>query len=533
MRWWRRFEWGYVALGLVILGPLLLPGYILTFDMSWTPHLGSSTAGDTTVLYAILRGLALILPSMWAQKLLLLVIWVLAGVGMHRLVHQRFALWPAYAAGLLYVINPFTYTRLMAGQYLVLLGYALLPWLVRVLWRLLERPGWRAAAWAGGWSIAIGLVSIHAVGFMALLSLSMIGAWGWGRWRELPARLGWLAGVAGAWLAVQAFWLVPLALGRSHDARQIASFDPAQFMAFATQGDGLPVPLNTLALQGFWGDPQHRYLLPSATGLWFWLAFAAVAVLVALGIWRACRQRDRLGLALLIAGLVAWILAMGTAWPPGAGLTRWLVAHVPLYQGYREPQKWAALLALLYGYGVAGGVAALQERWHTWVSVALIVPLAWTPMLLWGAAGQLRSADYPPSWYALSQRLAAEHGSFKILALPWHEYLPLSFAGNRTVANPAPAFFGPRIISSDNPELLGVTTDSPKADNRFIEDQILPRTYFVHTIGQTLAAHDIRYILLLKQADWSDYDWLNQQTDLTLAAQTADWKLYEVTEATP
>jgi hypothetical protein len=522
----------YTLLAALILGPLLLPGYVLTFDMSWTPHLPVASVGDNSwPFFAFLKALNIVIPSMALQKLLLLGLFVMAGVGAHKLARPPAGQWAAYLAGILYAVNPFTYTRLMAGQYLVLAGYALLPWFVRALLRLLEQPGWRRAVALVAWAAVIGAVSIHSVGFLALLFITVVLAWAWGRWRQLWATAGWLALVVGAWIVASAYWLVPLVLDRSSAARAIAGFDPSQFAAYATSGRGGGVPLAVLSLQGFWGDTQGQYVLASATGALFWLAFAALMALVIIGLWRGFRTRDRLGVALAIAGFIAWLLAMGIAWAPAAGLTHWLVAHVPFYRGYREPQKWAAVLALAYAYLGALGLRQLRDWLRGWpreaaTIVALLVPLALAPMLLWGAGGQLRSVAYPAGWYDLNRRLSALPPGGVVL-FPWHEYLVLDFAG-RLVANPAPGFFDRPLISSDDPELIGVMPPSGHPASRVVENDVLAGRFFEHNAGSKLAPLGIHYIALLKQADWTDYDWLNHQTDLKLIAKSDSWRLYRV-----
>jgi hypothetical protein len=511
----------YIALALTILAPLLLPGYILTLDMVWTPH----TPG-----------------GMWGQKLLLLAIFVLAGVGAHKLVRERFsgdrpkaapgptATWPAYLAGLIYMINPFVYTRLMAGQYLVLAGYALLPWLARAMWRLLERPDlWRTAA-VVAWAVAIGLVSLHTLAPAAVLAAALVVAAGWGRWDKVRRAAPYLAAAAGAWLLINAFWLVPLLLGRSRQAQTIAGITADQFAAYATTGGVVGVPANVLSLQGFWADPYGRYVLPAATGPLFWAVTALVLALVAAGVWRSVRRHDRLGLALAAAGLIGWVLAMGESWGGVAWLNHALVQHVPFYRGYREPHKWAMLLALAYAYLAAVGVGVVRERLSGWtrdaVSVgALLLPVLWTPMLLWGAAGQLRSAQYPVGWAELNQRLDALPAG-GVVMLPWHQYIALDFAG-RTVANPAPRYFDRPVISSDDPELIGVAHTSPVAANRQVQ-QILNQRFFMTNAGSQFSAAGIRYLVLLKQADWHAYAWLDSQSGLTVLADAPDYRLYEI-----
>ncbi|HSX01876.1 MAG TPA: hypothetical protein VLI05_01025 [Candidatus Saccharimonadia bacterium] len=529
---------GYGLLGLLILGPLLRPGYILALDMSWVPQLRSPAAFTSSwPFYELLWLVGLVLPSMVIQKLVLVACLAVAGVGAYWLV-RRAALLNNEAAGCLagvfYIVNPFVYTRLMAGQYLVLLGYALLPWFVGVLWRLLDRPSWRLAAILAALAAAIGFVSIHDIGLMAVVSLVSAVAVGWGRGRRLWQIASWLGAVAAGWLAANLFWLVPFILGRSPEARQVAGFGADQYVAYATTSDGVGVSFNTLILQGFWDDPHGSYVLPSSRAL-FWVAVALLAVLIILGLWRTVRERDRLGLALTAAGVVGWALAMGVAGPGLLGLlSDWLLRHVPFYEGYREPQKWLALSALAYAYLAGIGLAWALTRLRDWVKeatalAASMLPLAAVPMLLWGAGGQLRSADYPASWYALAQQLAAEPANGRILALPWHEYIGLNFAG-RTVANPAPAFFGPRLVSSDNPELLGARSTTRQPLNDAIETQVLAGSYYVHDAGFKLATLGVSEVILFKQGDWTYYDWLNHQTDLVLVAESSGWKRYRVKE---
>ncbi|HUC20966.1 MAG TPA: hypothetical protein VMR98_05770, partial [Candidatus Polarisedimenticolaceae bacterium] len=150
-------DWfAYSLLALVILGPLLLPGYILNFDMVFAPKLDMPIKVDNLyALNVLLHVLNWLIPSMIIEKLLLFVIFVLAGVGAHRLVlnADRSAWWGAAFAGLLYMVNPFTYAHFMAGQYLVLAGYALLPWFTLSLWRFVNAPGWRSCLKVVAWAL--------------------------------------------------------------------------------------------------------------------------------------------------------------------------------------------------------------------------------------------------------------------------------------------------------------------------------------------------------------------------------------------
>jgi hypothetical protein len=533
--WW---PWAFfIGLTLAILGPLLAPGYILTLDLSWTPHLPApSLTSNTALLWWALRGLAGIIPSWVVEKLLLITIFVTAGIGMYRLAAERAPGWPAYISGTLYVVNPFTYERLMAGQWLVLAGYAVMPGLVWAGVRLLERPGLRRGLVLGVWLSALGLISLHAVAMAVLVLITIIGVQLFTNGpRRLRPAIGWLGLAAGLGLSVNSFWSVPLALHRSPTAVEVASFSTAQFQAFRTASGPAGAPANIFTLQGFWGERTRIVIAPSSVGWSFWLISSLVLAGVGYGLWVSLRRRDRLGLALAISGLVAAILAIGVAWGPLVGLTQFLVDHVPFYRGYREPEKWVAVVALAYAYLIAMGLRPafqkLQGAWRDGVGlVGVIVVVLWIPMMPWGASGQLVSTDYPTGWYAVDARLSAlpgaDPGKPDVLILPWHQYMTLDFA-HRPVANPANGFFARSVVISDDPELPGVLPSSQGMAAQ-IQSQVIDRRFFDSTAGTKLASLGIHYLVLLKVADWQSYAWLDQQAGLSPLVDTPDYTLYLV-----
>ncbi len=88
---------------------------------------------------AVVAVASLALPADIVQKIVLLLIFVLACSGAAALLDSawgtgRGALLPArLAAGVCYAWNPYVADRLLIGQWALLLGYAALPWVVRVL----------------------------------------------------------------------------------------------------------------------------------------------------------------------------------------------------------------------------------------------------------------------------------------------------------------------------------------------------------------------------------------------------------------
>ncbi|HSH56125.1 MAG TPA: hypothetical protein VK983_04870, partial [Candidatus Limnocylindrales bacterium] len=328
---------------------------------------------------------------------------------------------------------------------------------------------------------------------------------------------------------------IPAATGSSRIATDVGSFGQSQLEAFRTQGTiADSVPISALLLSGFWHDAEGRYALPSNLPTW-WPAVVLLGALIVTGIVQVVRGRDGLGIALLVLGVTAWWLAMGVAWGPSAGTTRWLIDHVPFYQGYREPQKWLMLLALAYAYCVAVGTAWLAERlgqksqeYKGYVVVlAALLPLVLVPILPWGAGGQLKAVDYPSDWYTVRQRLEASGDTGPVVVLPWHMYLKLDFVG-KVVANPAKHFFGPNMVTGNDPELKGVDRVDATALERVINEELLPDGPEGRNAGQILQKYGVRHIILYKEADWRDYEWLDRQRDLRRTFDGRHIRLYEL-----
>ena len=126
-----------LCLGLLALGPGLLPGYLLSYDMVFVPRppfnaavLGTSGALPRAVPSdAVAAALARLLPADAVQKAVLLAIFVLACAGVARLL-ARERLPAQLVAGVCYAWNPFVAERLIIGQWATLLGFAGLPWVV-------------------------------------------------------------------------------------------------------------------------------------------------------------------------------------------------------------------------------------------------------------------------------------------------------------------------------------------------------------------------------------------------------------------
>lgn len=529
----------YSVLALVVLAPLLHPGYILTLDMVFTPHLRMPTSSSNDYIFRVfLHALNAVLASDVIQKLLLFMVLLLSGVGMHRLVRylsgadsseqQSIG---AYIGGILYVVNPFIYDRFMAGQYQVLLGYALLPWFVQLLLRFLAVPGSATMLRLAACAVVVSIVSIHSIGLMVVLGMVALGVVLWQRRgnKEWRAKLWKFSLLALVILAVaSSYWLVPIALGKGSVATQIAGIGAADQSAFATVGDGVLGKIgNIVRLQGFWAIVYDMYDLPQAlVPVWGLITLMVWMLIVAGGVsmWRS-RHRAMV-VILVLSALIASVLALGV-------LSGWPAAHIPLLAGYREPQKFVALIALAYAvFAAFGAVATLAyvraqggRLFYVGAIILLVVlPFVWTPTMLRGFNGQLRPVQYPADWFAANALLKRDDGNYQTLFLPWHLYMRFGFT-DRITANPATAFFDKPVIVSDDPEFRGAALSNPTTAKRAL-DRLLPNAEHTSDLGAQLAALHIKYIIVSHDDDYRKYAYLVHRSDMRLVAKHATLDVY-------
>ena len=415
----------------------------------------------------------------------------LATTGMARLLRAT-ALPARLAAGLFYAVNPFVFDRLYTGQLGLLLGYALLPVAVGALLDATERP--HGVARAAGWSAAAVTMSEHFAWILVPVTAGILLT----RPHRVPASLR-LAGAALGAAALSCYLLVAPVLVDTRPAGALA-----QLAAYRTQADPrLGLLVNVAGLYGFFrpGPTEPKNLLSG------WPAvLAALLLVVAIGYTAVLRDpaHRRNALAVLAAGVTGYFLALGDQGPTG-GLFRLAYEHVPGFVMMREPGKFAVLTALAYAYGFGQGIAwlTIQSRGKgaqfAAITLAGVLPLAYTPNLFGGLGGQVKASTLPPSW-SVAERIA---GQDTVLSLPWREYFPAPFTDQRTIANPAALYFAGTVLTSQNPG-SGYAFTAADPEHVFL-DKVIGPPVDPQTTQAALAGLGVRFVVLAKVADWRDF----------------------------
>ena len=269
--------------------------------------------------------------------------------------------------------------------------------------------------------------------------------------------------------------------------------------------------------------------------LWWLLALAVIGTAL-LGGWRLLRSdaagdRSR-GAGFVALAVLAFLFALGDQGATGP-LFAWAYEHIPGFNGFREPQKAVGLLVIAYAVLGAAGLEWLRGRAspRLWAPTMLLtIGAVWVVLIVGhgqvtGRDRELRPASFPDSWQAANELLSRDSDDFQVLVLPWHQYLGLQFLEGRVVSNPARVFFEVPLIVGDNIELPSLYSDSNSRRSSYIE-AILAARGEVTQLGNLLVPLGVKYVALLKEADYGDYGFLSRQAALELVSESPELALY-------
>lgn len=432
-----------LVLGLLALGPGLRRGFLLSYDMVFVPREpftsamfglsgGPPRAVPSDFVVAVASRL---LPADIVQKLVLLLIFVLACSGAAALLDREPAL-ARVAAAVFYGWNPYVAERLIIGQWALLVGYAGLPWVLRAGLALGRDSTGRGAA-----RLVVALLPAIVSGFasMAISALVLVPV-------ALASRNARAVAVSLAALAAGSLpWLIPSLLHTVYA-------DPGGVAAFASRAD---TPFGTVGSLVMLGGMWNADTVPKAYGgpwsaIWLAVVLAALAGYVLIGCRRPRSEQGRepgRWPGLTAAALVSLAIACIGITEPGRALLRGAIRGWPAFAILRDAQQFIAPLALAeaIGFGLAVtwcvrprpfGQKFDNERGSITPPsppkpgppdplglalgvLALLTPLLLLPGLAWGAAGRLRPAWYPASFLAAARAIDASPAPGAVLLLPW------------------------------------------------------------------------------------------------------------------
>lgn len=444
------------AVALAVVGPLLLgSGFWLVGDMVFVPQqpwksawLGMDGALPRAVPMDALVALAsYVVPGALVQKVLLLGGFLAGGLGVARLVRDQ--AWFARAAAItLFCWNPWVHERLLIGQWAILLGYLLLPWVALAALRLRRDPRDLAPAAV---ALVLAAVCSPSSGVMAVGVLAVLGL--------TRDRRGWWRAALVAVVA-NLPWLVPALMA---DAARVST--EGVFAGFAARAEsGAGTLASVLSLGGIW---KTSILAGERTSTLLVLLSCLLSLAALSGLWRAAPDRARwLGL-----GGAALVLALLPTVGPGADLLEALGSVVPGTALLRDSHRFLAPLGLVLAVGAAHTVTLVRAqvrpgREALWSGVALLVvaPVLLLPSLAWGGGGEIQRSSYPQAWTDVADLVGPDDVT---VVLPWAgSYRGFDWNHRRAVLDPAPRLLPGTVLVDDSVLLSDIVV--PPEDPRVV-----------------------------------------------------------------
>lgn len=538
----------FLILSFIIVFPLLLPGYIITLDMVFTPKLQIPSFTSPSFFFSgVLWLLNLVIPSYFLQKAMLFMVFFLAGWGMYRFVSKKFG-WFGILGGIFFAINPFVYERVMAGQWQFLLGYSILPFVIPAIIDFFDDPNRKNAVILGLWAFLLINLAIHFSLILFIILLVYGFAHAYFNKEKIYVGVKYLFLIGSIVILLNSNWLLPTILGKSSISQTINLFDSSDLTAFQSVPDNnFGLIFNLLSGFGFWMEAYDYFILPKNI-IFFWPLISLIIIGISLwGLVKSFQKKERTSYPLLITLAVIFLLSLdlagGVAIKSSANFFYFLYTRFPILRGFREPQKLVGIMMFCYAYFGSIGIVYLSAKvrksfmFYVLCFMFLFLPFIYTPTIFGGFWGQLKPVFYPDSWKKVNRILNEDRQNFLTLFFPWHQYIRFMFANNRVIASPAPYFFDKSVLSSQNYETKSLYTHDTRPEALHVEGLLSIERERVNLLGESvierinwgeaLAPINVKYIILAKENDWKSYKFLDRSKDLEKISEDDNLILYK------
>lgn len=514
--------------------------YILTLDMVFPikKFFTEYFYGFTPPVWgghALIASTFELVPAWLLQKLYLFLIIFLSGISMHSLINTKSSI-PKYFAGMFYAVNPFVYVHFLAGHWLILLAYAVMPFAVKSFLDFLGNQNKKNLVKSVLLTTLVGAINSHVLVLMLLVYsiLVIFKLYQIKNEASIKYLLRSLSIFAALFLMLSLYWLLPVLTAKSTLIDQISQAD---IYTFATKTSAFNSAFTIASMYGFWrwGYVYAKDFIP-----YWYLLFVFILFLAVHGFINNYKSKT-IGLpvkALAVVAVIAVILGSGI-YGPFSSLFDFLFNNIFFFRGLRDSHKFAALLALSYSYLGALGVAEFEKiarsagayKKLAWVVViiALITPFIYSFTMFNSFWGQLKPTNYPEDWYEANEFLNSDSQDYNVLFLPWHQYMSFKWIPNKDkrIYNPAYSFFDKPVIQGENHEVGGIYSQSTNPAQRYVEDLLRDRN--ITNFGVFMIPLNVKYVLLTKEADYKRYFFLFNQSDIELIKETENFYFFKNT----
>jgi hypothetical protein len=535
----------FSCLAAIVLGSAMYSeGFFFSVDWHFAPIIKVSDdlfglRGYDEFVYAelpfllFLKGLNYFIPGAILQRIIMFSILLLSGLSAYKLL-SRLSPEAGYFAGTLYMINPFVYVRYLSGQWGILMAYSLIPLAILMFITALENPkSKKNLLLAVTSSTIVTLFSLHMaiilfVLYAFLLTARMIR-------KDRPKNVKDILRTSSLFLAfylsINTYWILPVLTAPNNVVYQFSSQEADIFSAkpeFQTM-------LYTIAsLYGFWRHYAYEQTYNLINGWQYW----AVGFIILSIIGFVYRNRISATFHTKYVWSIAACMIVSTIFATGTSeffepLYLFLFDNFILVQIFRDTHKF--VIPVILGYCILGGLGLslilrhLKMRTKRKPVLSLVLaciialPLVYQFNMLFAFNGKLFTHEYPVTWYQVNEYLNGDSEDFAVLFFPWHTYMHFKWAGH--IANPAKVFFDKPVLQANTIEIGPIYSHSTNPAQKYVQF-LLSNNNRINNFGELVSSLNIKYVLLTKESDYSNYRFLYNQTDMQLVFDNSEFSIF-------
>jgi hypothetical protein len=310
---------------------------------------------------------------------------------------------------IIFLFNPFIYTKIMIGQLGILIAYLLIPLLI---YQIKEKNLLKIILTL----TIIGSLTPHFL----ILSLIITAI---GLFKKITLKQ--LIKYSIILLLLNIFWLQGMFAGGMLE--EIDTSHEDFFKPTITQN--VPAIAKIIGMWGFWREAAHETsynILPLP--IWY-LAVASLVILLITSYHYKREEDSKLYYILFWIGL---IFGVGAAHPLTSNIFNYLFNNLPFFNGFRDSHKFTALIALAYAFLIPKLTKTNLQKALVLIPIILLTfPLITIPVT---------NTDYPESYEELNTYLNTKEIKGHIIYFPWQQYLSYTWtsktANDGRIGNP-------------------------------------------------------------------------------------------------
>ncbi len=343
----------YLVIAFIVSIPLLISRYTFLLDFVPEINTGQSTEsfyGKTIPIYGghlLFDVISTPIQTEIFQKILIFISILLSGYLIHDLANNMpSSRIPILYAGILYTVNPYTYTRMIAGQWILLFTYAILPLSIKSFIELIEKKE-RKSVIKFTFFITLVAFNIHMLIISLIIMIIIFLLW-FNKYKDI--RITKLFAISGIlFILLNSYWIIPILAAKNTIVDNITDKD---YEVFAPKGSLFDIA----AMYGFWRE-GYIYTKDFIPG---WQILYLIILSLAIFGFLNYYKDQKIGYLVMAFGFIAilgLILALGIKGP----LYPLYEFDNPILKGFRDSHKFIAMMVLAYAVLGGLGINKLEE----------------------------------------------------------------------------------------------------------------------------------------------------------------------------